>query len=79
MDNEAVKEPMPLRQWTRRQAFVPQERFVGTKLTVFATRDQTEYVRLIETGQIRRVQTKVKGKAARRADKAARRTAKVQK
>lgn len=63
------------REWNPRMAFIPNERRIDKEHTAFRTSDQAVYVRTVETGVIRRLQPKAKGKAARRAEKLARRSA----
>lgn len=56
-----------------RRVFVPIEKRTAKGTIVFRTSDKTMYARLEEGGPIRRVVPKIRGKAARRADKLARR------
>ena len=55
-----------------RRVFVPIERRTANGMLVFRTTDKRLYARL-DNGSIRRAIAKVRGKAARRADKQARR------
>ena len=55
-----------------RRVFVPRETKTPLGTTVFRTLDGTVYAR-VEDGSIRRAHRKLRGKAARRADKRARR------
>jgi hypothetical protein len=74
MESKATEQPR--REWNPRHAFIPNERRVDERHTAFRTHDQSIYVRHVESGVIRRAQPKTKGKAARRAEKLARRSVK---
>lgn len=64
------------RQFDPRVYFIPREQRVpGTPHTVFRTHDGDAYVRDGRSQVIRRAQPKVRGEAARRAERQARRTA----
>lgn len=58
--------------------FIPREVPVGKGHTGFRTSDGDVYVRHTASGVIRRVNPKVRGKAARKAEKAARCSARAQ-
>ena len=61
-----------------RRVFVPIERVTPNGTTVFGTHDREVYVRL-EDGSIRRARLKLRGKAARKAERRTRREEKCRK
>lgn len=61
-----------MREWHPRTVFIPTER-----RGIFRTHDGETYRRDADTGVIRCAQPKVRGKAARRADKVARQKARI--
>lgn len=63
--------------WSKRRVYVPQEMTVDEKFSMLRTSDCAIYMRETATGQIRGLLKKVRGKSARRAEKAKRRQATV--
>lgn len=78
MDEIKSQEPKPLREYSKNSYLIPKEMEINpiSKDSMLKTSDQQIYVRNGTTGSITSFQKKIKGKAARKADKRNRRVRK---